>query len=659
MPDADAEGLTQGRGDTPGADRPAPRLYSLTTRYVDLFLEGEDGPDLLCDDPIAALHFALTVSTSSPLAVTCATSTDGHTWTPLTLQGLRTDADRALQHDVKPRMYTTGVLDPFPQSRPRPLVALRRLVDQDLADWLDAVLRQVDDDGTAWADETTQADWIRAGRLWAAVWGEPPTDSVLGLLTTTPPAPSIISRNLMRGQADAVTNAVALAHDPAEHGLADLHDAWLLLHELDEWTMPPQYRAGTDLRAPLHRLQDRIAALHPDTATPLAATRDHSNAPAVQAAAHAYLRAVLPLWPDATASTDRARAHFLDELDTLSTPASPPPEPPEGAARKALRTALAPLDEPAALSHHQAAALWRSRSNRAAEQASWDMATHANRVDDLARAYALEGTPQEQNTARRQAQQNLVAVSDHHSENLRTHAARGHLHKLSADHLTLDRTHRALQTSIWDIYGERRAQHDPASGAWNGYDEQRTMADLGPVLADGEAQLDQLRRRHLDLTRHAVTQLLPQLAHIPPADHRNYTIRKHLAPLDLLGRDLRETGPLIDSRRRACDELRARLESIQSFGRRAVTAQDLARAEADLQQLQQRYADIQTEFALSVRLGRAFDQMRTPSPPEASPVPQRAADVGPRRSRHAKDSQAAHEQATAAALRNSPSMPGR
>lgn len=60
-----------------------PRLYSLTSRYTGQLLGGQDGPDLLCDDAVAALHFALTTSSSSPLALTCSTSSDGRTSTRL------------------------------------------------------------------------------------------------------------------------------------------------------------------------------------------------------------------------------------------------------------------------------------------------------------------------------------------------------------------------------------------------------------------------------------------------------------------------------------------------------------------------------------------------------------------------------------------------
>ncbi|MGV9290717.1 hypothetical protein [Streptomyces sp. NPDC003719] len=81
MPDTDATRHKETNGgDDALQPGPAPRLYSLTTRYTDQFLGGQDGPDLLCDDAVAALHFALTVSGSSPLAVTCRATADGRTW---------------------------------------------------------------------------------------------------------------------------------------------------------------------------------------------------------------------------------------------------------------------------------------------------------------------------------------------------------------------------------------------------------------------------------------------------------------------------------------------------------------------------------------------------------------------------------------------------
>ncbi|MFI1189403.1 hypothetical protein [Streptomyces californicus] len=107
MPDTDATRQTDARheSDVPEPSPPLPRLYSLTTRYTDQYLGGQDGPDLLCDDAVTALHFALTTSTSSPLALTCNTSTDGRTWTRLPLHALRTDALNALRQDMKPPMY--------------------------------------------------------------------------------------------------------------------------------------------------------------------------------------------------------------------------------------------------------------------------------------------------------------------------------------------------------------------------------------------------------------------------------------------------------------------------------------------------------------------------------------------------------------------------
>ncbi|KOG59435.1 MULTISPECIES: hypothetical protein [Streptomyces] len=123
MPDTDAirHSQTKGEGDALEPGPPTPRLYSLTTRYTDQFLDGQDGPDLLCDDAIAALHFALTVSSSSPLAITCSATADGRTWTRLPLHVLRADAVNALRQDVKPPMYAVAFNNPrTTPNRPRP-----------------------------------------------------------------------------------------------------------------------------------------------------------------------------------------------------------------------------------------------------------------------------------------------------------------------------------------------------------------------------------------------------------------------------------------------------------------------------------------------------------------------------------------------------------
>ncbi|MFE7045235.1 hypothetical protein ACFU9X_39220 [Streptomyces atratus] len=661
MPDTDAtrQRETKGEDDALEPGPPAPRLYSLTTRYTDQFLGGQDGPDLLCDDAITALHFALTVSSSSPLAITCSATADGRTWTRLPLHVLRAGALNALRQDVKPPMYPVPRTDP---SRPR--AALSRLIEHTQANWLDSVLREPVDEASTWVpDEPATADWIRAGRLWAAVWGEPPSESVLDQLPIPAGTPSTtLGKALLRAEATAVLDAIALAHTPAtDDSLADLHAAWKLLHDLDEWTLDPQYGPGTDLRTPVHRLLDRITALHPDTAAPLAATRDHPDAARIRAAAHAYLRHVLPLWPETADWTDRARTAYLEELHALrTTKGGPPPGPPETQAQTVLRAVLAPLAEPSALSRHEAAALWRSHSGRGAEQAGWDTTVQTNRFDDLARAHTTEGTPGQKGEAIAAAQRDLTAVTHYHDEHLTTHAARGHLHRLAASLVTLDKAQRTFQEGIWDIAGARRAQHDPAKRPWNGYDEHRATADLTPVLIAGEARIAHLRQRHLDATHEALTDLIPQLTDIPRDGHRHYAMRNHLAPLDLLRQDLNTLAPLIDTRRRTCTELRTRLDTGPQFGQKHATAHDLAAAEKDLQGLERRYADTQTEFALSVTLGRTFDQVRNPPPPDTTAAAQHSADAAPRPSRRtAPSTPTGHDQATAAALRPGPTAHGR
>ncbi|WP_440581234.1 hypothetical protein [Streptomyces sp. PT19] len=655
MPDTDAarENKTKGRGDGRETGASAPRLYSLTTRYTDQFLGGQDGPDLLCDDAITALHFALTVSSSSPLAVTCDATADGRTWTRLPLHVLRADAEAALRQDMKPSVYAVGV-DPRTDLR-RPRAALSRLIEHAQAAWLDSVLREPVDEVSAWVpDEPATADWIRAGHLWAAVWGEPPGESVLDQLPIPAGTPATTSgRTLLRTEATAVLDAIALSHSPAtDDSLADLHAAWRILHELDEWTLGPNHRPGTDLRTPAHRLLDRIAALHPDTAAPLAATRDHHDATRIRAAAHAYLQHVLPLWPDTADWTDRARTAYLEELHALqTTTGEPPPRPPETPAQTVLRAVLAPLAEPSALPRPKAAALWRSHSAHGATQAGWDATGQTNRIDDLARAHTTEGTPRQKDDAIEAAQRALTVTTRYHDEHVVTHAARGHLHRLAADLRTLDTAGRALREGIWDIYGARRAQHDPAKGPWNGYDEQRAMADLAPVITEGEARIAQLRQRYLEATHEALIDLFPQLTEIPRDSYRHYAMRTHLAPLDMLRESLNTLASTIDMQRRTCADIRTRLNNPR-FGQEHATAHDLATAEKDLRGLERRYADTQTEFALSVTLGRAYDQVRNPPPSDATAAAQHFAGAAPRPSRRtAPSTPTGHDQAIAATHR--------
>ncbi|MER7195368.1 hypothetical protein [Streptomyces flaveolus] len=422
----------------------------------------------------------------------------------------------------------------------------------------------------------------------------------------------------------------------------------------------PEDEPGTDL--PVDRLLDRIAALHPDTAASLAATRDHPEAARFRAAAHAYLQRVLPLWPQTADWTDRARTAYQEQLHTLRTttnggPLSGLPET-QAQAQAVLRAVLAPLAEPSVLSRHEAAALWRSHSGRGAEQAGWDTTDHTNRIDDLARAHTLEGTPRHKGEATAAAQRNLTAVTHHHDQHVTTHAARGHLHQLAATLVTLDKAQRTLQQGIWDIAAARRTQHDRAKGPWNGYDEQRATADLTPVLTAGEARIAHLRRRHLDATHQALTDLIPQLTDIPRDGHRHHAMRDHLAPLDLLRQDLTTLASLIDTRRRTCTELRTRLDTGPHYGQDPATAHDLGAAENTLRSLERRYADTQTEFALSVTLGRTFDQVRNPPPPHATAT-QHSTDPAPRPSRRTTPSTpTGHNQATTAALHPGATAPG-
>ncbi|MGW1155960.1 hypothetical protein ACWD45_32350 [Streptomyces rubiginosohelvolus] len=659
MPDTDAAGRSQTKDQDHAVESgpPAPRLYSVTTRYTDQFLGGQDGPDLLCDDAVAALHFALTTSSSSPLAVTCTTSTDGRTWTDLPLRLLHADALSALQRHMKPAMYPAPDGDSRRDPR-RPRAALRGLIELAQVKWLDSALH-VDDEATWMPDEPTSADWVRAGRMWAAVWGDIPSESVLKRLPGSAPT-TARKEGLLRAEAAAVLDATALAHTPAPAAAADgdgdgdgdgggslpeLHSAWALLHDVAERTLGAEYGPGTDVRTAEHRLLERIGALHPDTAGLLAATGDHPAAASIRAAAHAYLRRVLVLWPKTAAWTEKARTAFLEDVHALRTTADGPPSgPPETRAQAVLREVLDGLDLPAVLSRHEAAALWRSHSGRGAEQAGWDAMVELNRTDDLALAHTVVGTPQGREEAVAEAQRALNAVSGFHNEHVTTHAARGHLHALAASLVTLDQALRTLQDGIWDIHAERRAQHDPAKGPWNGYDEQRATADLTPVLDEGEARIAHLRQRCLDAADQTLTQLIPQLTDTPRDDYRHHRMRNYLAPLDQLRKDLDTLGLQTDEQHRTCRELRTRLNTGPRFGEMHTTAQDLAAAEKRLQVLERRYTDTQTEFALSVTLGRLFDRVRTPVP---SPSEAAATSRSSRRTAYTPTN--GHDQATATA----------
>ncbi|MFJ3213719.1 hypothetical protein [Streptomyces flaveolus] len=184
-----------------------------------------------------------------------------------------------------------------------------------------------------------------AGRCGRPSGANPPSDTVLDQLPIPAGTPSTtLGRAALRADATAVLDAMALARTPAaDDSLAGLHAAWKLLHGLEEWTLGARYGPGTDLDMPAHRLLERIAALHPDTAAPLAATRDHPDATRIRAAAHAYLRHVLALWPDTADWTDRARTAYLEEHHALhTTSGGPPPGPPETQTQAVLRAVLTP-----------------------------------------------------------------------------------------------------------------------------------------------------------------------------------------------------------------------------------------------------------------------------------------------------------------------------
>ncbi|MER7721985.1 hypothetical protein ABTX99_34540 [Streptomyces flaveolus] len=130
--------------------------------------------------------------------------------------------------------------------------------------------------------------------------------------------------------------------------------------------------------------------------------------------------------------------------------------------------------------------------------------------------------------------------------------------------------------------------------------------------------------------------------------------------MDLLRQDLTTLAALIDTRRRTCTELRTRLNTGPRYGQNPATTHDLAATENNLEGLERRYADTQTEFALSVTLGRTFDQVRNPPPPHATAALQHSAGAAPRPARRTTPSTpTGHDQATAAALRPGPAAHGR
>ncbi|WP_318217359.1 hypothetical protein [Streptomyces sp. SCL15-6] len=80
--------------------------------------------------------------------------------------------------------------------------------------------------------------------VWAAVWGEPPSDTVLDQLPIPAGTPSTtLGRAALRADATAVLDAVALARTPAaDDSLAGLHtttlDGWSLEIVSPEWPHP-------------------------------------------------------------------------------------------------------------------------------------------------------------------------------------------------------------------------------------------------------------------------------------------------------------------------------------------------------------------------------------------------------------------------------------
>ncbi|MFI9019302.1 hypothetical protein ACIGZI_35330 [Streptomyces griseus] len=129
-------------------------------------------------------------------------------------------------------------------------------------------------------------------------------------------------------------------------------------------------------------------------------------------------------------------------------------------------------------------------------------------------------------------------------------------------------------------------------------------------------------------------------------------MRDHLAPLDLLRQDLNTLGSQTDALHRTCHELRTRLNTGPRYGQKHATDHDLAVAEKQLRDVHRRYADTQTEFALSVTLGRLFDQIRTPHPPtHTTTAPRPSRRTGPA-------APTGHDQATAAAFLPGPTAHG-
>ncbi|GAA5605773.1 hypothetical protein [Streptomyces griseus] len=215
MPETDATGQTETKGedDAPEPGPPTPRLYSVTTHYTDQFLGGQQGPDLLCDDAVTALHFALTTSSSRPLAVTCSTTADGRTWTPLPLHLLHADARSTLQQNATPAMYPGPASNSRPHhGRPRntgPRYGQKHATDHDLA----VAEKQLRDVHRRYADTQTEfALSVTLGRIFDQIrTPHPPTH------TTTAPRPSRRTGPAVPTGHDQAT-AAALLPGPTAHG---------------------------------------------------------------------------------------------------------------------------------------------------------------------------------------------------------------------------------------------------------------------------------------------------------------------------------------------------------------------------------------------------------------------------------------------------------
>ncbi|MGP3953483.1 hypothetical protein [Streptomyces sp. 7N604] len=580
------------------------RLYALSSTYTHPWLDA-DGPGLLINDPVLAMRWYLTHEREQYLAVTGHVSHDaGATWQPLAPHQLLADAE---QHLGSAAQTATGATQ-----------LLHRALQAEAAEWIDARIRFFQPDGPRpWLPETPElSSWQRGGQIWALALGTVPDTAVMAHLASLYTDPQPEGPGLMQAAARDTLTALALADDPQGAQLGELIRAWRLLERLTFGSEAGQVDGRA--RAAQQTLMGHLISHHPDTAPVIVAYADPAH-PAHQAARF-YLRPLAQIGAGEESLLADARAAFDDALQeadaipapapaTAATPTDPEQQPP------AIPGYPKPL-----LDDLQAAAAWRLRSpaaRRAAERIMEDL-THA--TGRLAEVTAHRDLAQPPTSDERAAQDHAASWRNYYQDRLAEldaqHAMLMHASILAdAEEAATPATHELI------IAASQATERSAQPGEHPRQTHQAFMAEVEA----GERRIADVLAEQRQLTRDALHNLFPKLT----GRQGLHTLRTQLIEHSGLGIDAYTRAyDAIGQAGRRLRELEANHQSgYVEFGRQPVTGEQVEQARADVENAEQRFADLRASRPPTLRAVKVLDGVAGMEPSASGSLAARAARI--------------------------------